>query len=72
MDELQLLKSIDKKLTALILLFVDLREQNAEKLDKSAPKVEVILKAAGFAAPEIARLVSKKPDAVRKALQRSK
>jgi IS30 family transposase len=72
MNELQVLQSIDRKLSALISLLADLRQRTAEQGDKSAPKVEALLHKAGLSSPEIANLIGKDPQAVRKAIQRSR
>lgn len=58
-------------LVALVALLVDEREARVEG-ERSAAKTEVILSAAGLEVREIAALLDKKPDAVRKTLQRAK
>ena len=72
MNEGEILKNIDNKLSAIIALIVDYRERDGKQVDKSVAKTEVLLKDAGLSAVEIARLTNKKVGAVHKMIQRSK
>jgi len=73
MDELEILKNIDKKLAAiLVLLIQDKAAKPNQKKKKSTQKVELILAGAGLKAPEIAKLLNKKVAAVQKAIQRAR
>lgn len=65
MDDSQILKSIDKKLSALIAL-------SALALADGNAKIEVVLHNAGLENSEIAKITGKKLTAVQKAVQRSK
>ncbi len=72
MDELELLKNIDKKLSAILLFIIQDKYKKSDKVDKKLPqKVEMLLAGIGFKAPEIARLLNKKVPAVQKAIQRA-
>jgi DNA-directed RNA polymerase specialized sigma24 family protein len=63
--------SVETLLAAILAMLVAEREdQDSEPGNRR--KSEVILNEAGLSAPEIATLVGKKPDAVRKTLQRAK
>jgi DNA-directed RNA polymerase specialized sigma24 family protein len=55
----------------ILALLVDEREERIAG-NKDAGKTEIVLAKAGLAAPEIASLMGKKPDAVRKTLQRGR
>ncbi len=73
MDELEVLKNIEKKLSAIIVLLIRSEHVNNGEVDKkSLPKVEVLLEGVGLKAPEIAKLLNKKESAVRKALHRAR
>jgi sulfur carrier protein ThiS len=73
MDEIELLKNIDKKLSAIIALIIQDGYKKSEEADKKLPqKVEILLAELGFNAPEIARLLNKKVSAVQKAIQRAR
>lgn len=72
MNEGEILKNIDKKLSAVIALLSDYRERDGKKMDKDAVKTEVLLKVAGLLTPEIAKLLNKKVGAVHKTIQRAK
>lgn len=65
MDDSQILKSIDKKLSALIAL-------SALALADGSTKIEIVLHNAGLENSEIAKITGKKLAAVQKAVQRSK
>ena len=69
MDDSQILKSIDKKLSALIALSA-LSLVGGE--EKANTKIEVLLNSAGLDNAEIAKITGKKLAAVQKAVQRAK
>jgi uncharacterized protein with PIN domain len=58
-------------MAAILALLVDERENRAKE-DKSAAKTEVLLANAGVSVESIAVLTCKKPDAVRKTIQRAR
>jgi DNA-directed RNA polymerase specialized sigma24 family protein len=58
-------------LAGILALLVDEREARVAG-EKKAEKTEVLLAGAGLSAPEIASLVGKNTDAVRKAIQRGR
>ncbi len=69
MNDPQLLKSIDEKLSILIALFASsLVNEDGE----TAAKVELTLNRAGLSNVEIAKITGKKLAAVQKTLQRAK
>lgn len=72
MNEGEILKNIDNKLSAVIALLSDYRERGGKKVDKNDIKTEVLLKKAGLSTPEIAKLMNKKVGAVHKTIQRAK
>jgi DNA-directed RNA polymerase specialized sigma24 family protein len=61
----------DTALAGILALLVDEREARVAE-EKNAEKTEVLLAKAGLAAPEIAPLVGKNADAVRKTIQRGR
>jgi DNA-directed RNA polymerase specialized sigma24 family protein len=63
--------SSEAALAGILALLADEREARIEG-DKAGTKTEILLAGAGLAAPEIAALMGKKPDAVRKTLQRGR
>ena len=73
MNEIELLRNIDKKLSAIIVLMIQDRYKKSEEADKKLPqKVEMLLAELGFTASEIAMLLNKKIPAVQKAIQRAR
>lgn len=72
MNDIEILKQIDKKLSAVIALLSDYRERDGKRMDKNTIKTEVLLREAGLSAPEIAQLLNKNLGAVRKTIQRAK
>lgn len=73
MDELEVLKNIDKKLSAILALIIQERGGQSGKGDKkTAFKAEVVLAGAGLSASDIAKLLNKKVPAVQKAIQRAR
>lgn len=70
MDDLQILKSIDNKMTALLGLVVLSMFASAE--EKAKIKPEVVLSAAGIENLEIAKILGKNLPAVQKTLQRAR
>ena len=73
MNEIELLKNIDKKLFAILALITQDRYKKSDEAGKKSPqKVEILLAELGFTAPEIARLLNKKVSAVQKAIQRAR
>ncbi len=70
MDDTKTLKSIDKKLSALIAL--QALSIFGTSTEKSQAKPEAILSDAGLESAEIALLLGKNAGAVRKAIQRAK
>lgn len=63
--------SAEAALAGILALLADEREARIEG-NKEATKTEILLAGAGLAASEIAALMRKKPDAVRKTLQRGR
>jgi DNA-directed RNA polymerase specialized sigma24 family protein len=61
----------DKALAGMLALLVAEREERLDD-DKAPRKTEVVLASAGLTANEIAALVGKNVDAVRKAIQRGR
>ncbi|XOB42420.1 MAG: hypothetical protein ACKKMP_03615 [Candidatus Nealsonbacteria bacterium] len=73
MDNTKILKNIEKRLSALLLLLLEARESYPDnKKGKEAKKVELLLHKAGFKNSEIASLINKNLAAVQKTLQRSR
>lgn len=69
MNDSETLKNIDKKLSVIVYLMISYWDS----INKGGEeKMEVILNNLGFNAAEIADLINKKPDAIRKAIQRSR
>jgi DNA-directed RNA polymerase specialized sigma24 family protein len=69
MDDSEVLKSIDKKLSALLALTA--LGTLATDAERVSVKPELMLNKAGLSAEEISKILGKKPDAVRKAIQRA-
>ena len=69
MDDSETLKSIDKKLSALLALTA--LATLATDAERVAVKPELLLSKAGLSADEVAKVLGKKVDAVRKAIQRA-
>lgn len=63
--------STEAALAGILALLADEREARIEG-GKGATKTEILLAGAGLAASEIAAVMGKKPDAVRKTLQRGR
>lgn len=73
MNELEVLKNIDKKLSAILILIIQGRGGQSEKGDrKTTLKAEVFLAGAGLSASDIAKLLNKKVPAVQKTIQRAR
>ncbi|OGH91246.1 MAG: hypothetical protein A2534_05120 [Candidatus Magasanikbacteria bacterium RIFOXYD2_FULL_39_9] len=70
MEDLKILKNIDKKLSALLALSIASWFGSADEKLKTKP--ETILSTVGIETSEIALILGKKLDAVRKSIQRSK
>lgn len=70
MNDTETLKNIDIKLSAVIALLSDYRERNSKGMDKDAAKTEVLLRQAGLSTSEIAKLLNKNVEAVKKTIQR--
>lgn len=70
MDDLSVLKNIDEKLRALIILTAYSIELGIDPGKQQ--KTEVLLKNAGFPPAQIAKLVGKKLDTVLKIINRNK
>jgi hypothetical protein len=62
---------MDAAMAGILALLVDDREHRAKE-DKSEAKTEVLLANAGVSVEGIATLTGKKPDAVRKSIQRAR
>ena len=67
MDDLKTLKAIDSKLSALLVLTVLSLSEEARKA-----KVEILLKKVGMEVADIAKILGKNEDAIRKSIQRAK
>jgi len=63
------LKRIDRKLSAVMALMVEARET---RTDAELDKIELLLARCGLSAPEISEIVDKSTEAVRKAIQRGR
>lgn len=63
--------STENVMLGILVLLADDRERRLSE-PSDPPKTEVVLARAGLTAPEIAKLMGKTVDAVRKTLQRSK
>lgn len=73
MNDTEILKNLEKNLSAILLLLIEARESWLNDTDNEKPKkIETILFQAGFKAPEIANLINKKVTAVQKTLERSR
>jgi len=73
MDEQETLKNIDKSLSAILMVLVEMREKNLEDMDKEkVRKTEILLANAGFKGPEIAKIINKSLPAVQKSIQRGR
>lgn len=73
MSEHETLKNIDKSLSGMLLILIELRGKLLEGVDnKTGRKIEVLLAEAGFTAPEVAKILSKNLTAVQKAIQRGR
>jgi len=72
MSDAETLKSIDIKLSAVIVLLSDYRERGGRSMDNDGVKTEVLFKKIGLSPAEIAKLLNKSLAAVQKTLQRSK
>lgn len=70
MNNSEILKNIDKKLTSIIGLITLLIP--GELLKKKNIKIELILKNSGFEIKEIAEILNKKYDAIQKTIERAK
>jgi DNA-directed RNA polymerase specialized sigma24 family protein len=62
---------LDAAMAGVLALLVDAREARVRG-DKDATKVELLLSNVGLAVEDIAAATGKKPDAVRKAIQRGR
>jgi hypothetical protein len=62
---------MDAAMAGILALLIDEREQRT-KGDREAAKTEVLLANAGLAVEDIVSLTRKKPDAVRKTIQRGR
>jgi hypothetical protein len=63
--------STDAAMARILALLVEAREERF-KGDRDAPKVEVLLAKAGLTKDDIAAVTGKQPDAIRKAIERTK
>lgn len=73
MNDTEILKNIEKNLSAILLLLIETREFRLSDVDnKNTKKIEVLLHEAGFKAQEIAKLINKNLPTVQKTLQRSR
>lgn len=73
MNNTEILKNLEKNLSAILLLLIEARESKLGNLDnEKAKKIETLLFEAGFKAPEIANLINKNVTAVQKTLQRNR
>lgn len=73
MDNTETLKTIEKSLTAILMLLVEKRESELGKLDKDDSRnIEILLAEIGFNGPEVAKIVNKSLPAVQKAIQRGR
>lgn len=64
--------SADSALAGILALLVDEREQRLNGDDRKPPKTEILLANAGLSVDDIVALVDKKPDAIRKSIQRGR
>lgn len=64
--------SADSALAGVLALLVDEREQRMNGDDRKPPKTEVLLANAGLSVDDIVALTGKKPDAIRKSIQRGR
>ncbi len=62
-------KSVEKYLSAILLLLIEQRDKKGEELSESI-KIEVLLSRVGFKPSEIANMLHKKEGAIQKAIQR--
>ena len=69
MKDLDIQKSIEKKMTAVVALLAAIIEDSGMEEKR---KVEIILSDVGLSPSEIARMVGKKPDTVIKTIKRLK
>jgi heterodisulfide reductase subunit A-like polyferredoxin len=75
MNEIEIFKTIEKNLNTILLLLLEARESSAwvENNKKGhIKKIESLLSQAGYKPSEIAKLLGKNVEAVKKTLQRSK
>lgn len=72
MDQ-DLLRKIDDKMSIILSLLIEQRNLASGELNReNLPKIEIVLKNLGFRPREIAKILGKKVDAVKKTLQRAK
>lgn len=73
MNEQETLKNIEKSLSAILMILVEVRENSLKEVDnENGRKIELLLAEAGFKGPEIAKIISKKLAAVQKSIQRGR
>ena len=73
MNEPETLKNIEKSLSAILMILVEMRGNSVKEVDNgNSRKVELLLAEAGFKGPEIAKIISKKLAAVQKSIQRGR
>lgn len=73
MDNLETFKNIEKSLSAILLILIEIRESTGNDSDKDkGRKIELILAESGFKSPEIAKMLDKNLAAVQKSIQRGR
>lgn len=73
MNELDTLKNIEKTMSVILMLLVEMRESSVKEVDNDKNrKIEILLAEAGFKGPEITKIVNKNLAAVQKTIQRGR